>query len=126
MWKIESVHILLAECLTLKILIMPNSVGVLRKSFFVYILASRKGGVLYTGVTSSLPERIRQHREGLIEGFTKKYHVKTLVYFEAKATAAEAIAREKQIKRWRRSWKVALIEAANPNWNDLWDEIAVP
>ena len=104
---------------------MDKPLGTLRKRFFVYMMANKKHGVLYAGVTSALPERVRQHREGLIEGFTKKYRVKFLVYYEAKDNAVEAIAREKQIKRWRRAWKIELIEKANPHWRDLWDEIAL-
>jgi putative endonuclease len=89
----------------------------------VYILASRPRGVLYTGVTSELVSRVWQHRTGAGEGFTKRYRVHRLVYFELHARMADAIRREKQIKEWRRAWKIALIEAVNPAWNDLWDTL---
>ena len=88
------------------------------------MLASKKDGVLYVGVTSNLPGRAWQHRNQITSGFTKRYFVHRLVYVEPLATAGEAIAREKQLKRWRRAWKIALIEAENPDWRDLFDEIA--
>jgi predicted GIY-YIG superfamily endonuclease len=90
----------------------------------VYIMASRRNGTLYTGVTSKLVHRTWQHREGLIDGFSKKYGCKLLVWFELKATMPEAIAREKQIKAGSRAKKLALIEASNPEWSDLFPEIA--
>jgi putative endonuclease len=90
----------------------------------VYILASRRNGTLYIGVTSNLPARIWQHRNDLIEGFTRKYAVHTLVYYELHATMTQAITREKQLKKWKRAWKLELIEQRNPDWDDLWDEIA--
>jgi putative endonuclease len=86
----------------------------------VYILASRPHGVLYTGVTSDLVRRGWQHRTGEREGFTKRFYVHSLVYFELHATMIEAIGREKRIKKWNRAWKVALIESVNPGWGDLW------
>ncbi len=89
------------------------------KRFWVYILASKPWGTLYTGVTSDLEARIYQHREGLFEGFTKKYSVKTLVYFEEYAFAGDAIHREKRIKKWPRAWKINLIRTDNPDWKDL-------
>jgi len=89
-------------------------------SFFVYILASRRNGTLYVGVTSDLLRRAWQHRSGEIAGFTKKYRVKLLVYIEVHARMPEAILREKQIKEWRRAWKIALIERDNPHWIDLY------
>ncbi|MFN2098921.1 GIY-YIG nuclease family protein [Altererythrobacter sp. MF3-039] len=85
----------------------------------VYLLASDYRGVLYTGVTSNLPGRIWQDREGVTGGFTSHYKVFRLVYIEVFDTMDEAIAREKQIKNWRRQWKINLIEAANPHWRDL-------
>ncbi|GAA0202809.1 GIY-YIG nuclease family protein [Kangiella japonica] len=91
------------------------------KEYYVYILASRKDGVLYIGVTGDLLKRIYQHQQGAIEGFTKKYQVKKLVYFESCNNINVCLNREKQLKAWRRDWKVALIEANNPNWNDLSD-----
>jgi putative endonuclease len=92
-------------------------------SYSVYILASKRNGTLYVGVTNDLIWRVHQHREQLIPGFTKQYGVKTLVYFEPHIDIIQAIAREKRIKRWRRSWKLALIEKANPQWRDLWSEL---
>jgi len=96
----------------------------LSRSYFVYLLASRRKGTLYIGVTNDLPRRIAQHKEGPVEGFTKKYGVKTLVWYEQTDSVESAIAREKQIKKWTRAWKVELIEATNPAWKDLYEEIA--
>jgi len=92
----------------------------MEKQFYVYILASKRNGTLYTGVTSDLVKRIWQHRNSMIEGFTRKYHVTSLVYFEVHRQAEEAIKREKQIKKWKRTWKLKLIEEKNPNWDDLY------
>lgn len=89
----------------------------------VYLLVSQRNGTLYIGVTSNLIQRIWQHREGLAEGFTKKYRVKTLVWYEQHATMESAIAREKALKKWNRAWKLKLIEETNPQWRDLWPEI---
>ncbi|MCB9475136.1 MAG: GIY-YIG nuclease family protein [Candidatus Delongbacteria bacterium] len=86
----------------------------------VYILASRRNGVLYVGVTSDLVQRIHQHRSGLFEGFCRRYSVHRLVHFEHHGTMEAAILREKRIKKWRRAWKIQLIEAGNPEWVDLW------
>lgn len=94
------------------------------KCFWVYILASAPSGVLYIGVTSDLIGRIYQHREELADGFTKKYHVKKLVYFEACPDAESAIIREKRLKKWNRSMKIDLIEKYNPRWSDLYHSIA--
>ena len=85
----------------------------------VYILASKRNGTLYTGVTSRLPVRIYQHRIGAVPGFTREYDVKLLVWFEQHATMESAILREKRIKKWNRAWKLKLIEATNPGWRDL-------
>ncbi|MFZ5867547.1 MAG: GIY-YIG nuclease family protein [Thermodesulfobacteriota bacterium] len=93
------------------------------KQFYVYILASQRNGTLYTGVTSNLVQRIWHHKENLLDGLTKKYGVKELVHFEVHDTAESAMTREKQIKRWRRAWKVRLIEQDNPEWKDLYDVI---
>lgn len=90
------------------------------KRFYVYMLASAIGGTLYIGVTSRLIERISEHRDGVVAGFTKRYHVHRLVWFELHQTAAGAIRREKQMKEWRRAWKVKLIQERNPNWDDLY------
>jgi putative endonuclease len=91
--------------------------------YWVYILASRRNGTLYTGVTSDLTRRAQAHREGLIPGFTRKYGVKLLVYFEHHQDINVAIQREKRIKRWHRKWKLELIEASNPQWRDLWFDL---
>ena len=94
------------------------------KVFYVYILASSRNGTLYIGVTSQLVQRVWQHKQGLAEGFTKQYGLKTLVWYEQHDTAESAITREKQIKKWERKWKVGLIETENPYWNDLYDDVA--
>ena len=86
----------------------------------VYILASRRNGTLYTGVTSDIARRIQEHREGILHGFTTAYDAKTLVWYERLPEIETAIRREKSIKRWRREWKLALIEAVNPDWLNLW------
>ena len=89
----------------------------------VYILASQRNGTLYVGVTSDLPGRIWQHRADLVPGFTRKYGVHCLVWYEVHPTMESAILREKTLKRWRRAWKLELIEDANPDWCDLYQEI---
>ena len=95
------------------------------KQSYVYILASRKNGTLYVGVTSDLIKRIYEHKQNIINGFTKKYSVHTLVYYEIHDDVREAITREKQIKKWNRSWKLRLIEEKNPEWRDLYNEMVV-
>ncbi len=90
---------------------------------FVYILANKKNGTLYIGATNNLVRRIYEHRESVVEGFSKKYNIKILVYYELQSTMPIAIQREKNIKRWVRKWKIELIEKTNTNWNDLWEEI---
>jgi len=89
----------------------------------VYILSSRRNGTLYTGVTSNLVQRVWQHKNEVADGFTKKYGVHLLVWYEVHATMDAAIAREKAIKEWKRAWKLALIEAENSLWRDLYDDI---
>ena len=89
----------------------------------VYILASRPWGTLYVGVTSDLCLRVSQHRMGLLPGFTEKYSVKRLVWYEPHETMEAAILREKRLKRWKRAWKIRLIVAANPQWRDLFEEL---
>ena len=89
----------------------------------VYILASQRNGTRYTGVTSDLVKRIWEHRSDLVDGFTKRYGVHCLVYFELHSDMYEAIRREKQIKKWNRAWKIDLIEKANSQWHDLWPTI---
>jgi len=96
---------------------------VLRKQPCIYILASKRHGTLYIGVTSNLVKRVWQHKQEEIEGFTKKYHVHVLVYYELHESMKAAIAREKQLKKWNRSWKIRLIEKVNPDWQDLWKKI---
>jgi putative endonuclease len=89
----------------------------------VYILASGYNGTLYIGVTSNLIQRIWQHKNDLVEGFTEKYGVHFLVYYELCGQMVTAIEREKQLKKWNRQWKIDLIEKANPAWKDLWEEL---
>ncbi|QJB68973.1 GIY-YIG nuclease family protein [Parasphingorhabdus halotolerans] len=89
----------------------------------VYILASKRNGTLYVGVTSDLMKRIFEHRNGTFSGFTKQYDVKTLVWLEQHATMESAIIREKRIKQWNRAWKLELIEKDNPDWRDLAEEL---
>jgi putative endonuclease len=93
------------------------------KNYYVYILASGRYGTLYTGVTSDLIKRTWQHREGFVDGFATKYGVKRLVWYEVHDDAYAAINREKQIKKWNRSWKIKLIQERNPLWRDLFDEV---
>lgn len=90
---------------------------------YVYILASKKNGTLYIGVTSNLIRRVDEHKRDVNEGFTKRYGVHRLVYFEAGDDISGAIWREKCIKVWKRQWKIELIESVNPKWRDLWDDI---
>jgi putative endonuclease len=89
----------------------------------VYIIASQRNGTLYIGVTSDLIQRIWQHREGVVDGFTQQHAVKTLVWYEQHDTMESAITREKALKKWNRDWKLRLIEKLNPEWADLWFEI---
>ncbi|OGS98152.1 MAG: GIY-YIG nuclease [Gallionellales bacterium RIFCSPLOWO2_12_FULL_59_22] len=89
----------------------------------VYMLASQRNGTLYVGVTSDLVKRIWEHKNDTIDGFTKEYGVHVLVYYELHGDMLAAITREKQIKKWNRAWKIELIESANPEWRDLWEEI---
>jgi putative endonuclease len=93
------------------------------KTYFVYIMASKKNGTLYLGVTSNLQRRVWQHKSNVHEGFTKKYGVHRLVWYEMTNQIEAAIRREKQMKKWRRQWKIDLIEENNPNWDDLYDEL---
>ncbi|MCC8973180.1 GIY-YIG nuclease family protein [Bradyrhizobium brasilense] len=94
------------------------------RSYYVYILASHIGGTLYIGVTNDLIRRVGQHKLKLVEGFTAKYDVVKLVYFEQFDDPENAIRREKRLKKWRRAWKISLIEKDNPDWIDLYPEIA--
>jgi len=95
------------------------------KRYFVYILANRPKGVLYVGVTNDLARRIWEHRTKVVPGFTSKYGVTILVYFEEYASILEARERERVLKHWRRAWKFKLIEQLNPNWRDLYDELVM-
>ena len=90
---------------------------------WIYIMTNRRDGTLYIGVTSNLAQRVWQHREGAIEGFTKRYNLKRLVYVEHHEDIRSAIQREKTMKHWPRAWKIDLIAAANPDWNDLYDQL---
>jgi putative endonuclease len=89
----------------------------------VYIVASQRNGTIYTGVTSDLPGRIWQHKNGSFDGFSKRYGCKILVWFELAETMEAAILREKQIKEWERAWKLRIIEQRNPNWDDLYESL---
>ncbi len=103
---------------------MPAEAGVHPMRFsYVYILASKKYGTLYVGVTSDLIKRIWQHKNEVVEGFTSKYGISKLVYYETHEDINEAIKREKQIKKWKRSWKTRLIEEMNLNWDDLYESL---
>ena len=90
----------------------------------VYLLATGKRGTLYIGVTSNLVGRTWQHREHLVDGFTNRYDVTKLVWHELHGTMESAILREKQLKKWNREWKLRLVQEANPEWRDLWEDIA--
>lgn len=95
----------------------------MNRHYYVYILASKPNGTLYIGVTNNLVRRVWEHREGLVEGFTKQYEVHRLVYCESFARPFDAIQREKRLKKWNRAWKIRLIESANPNWKDLYETV---
>ena len=90
------------------------------ENFYVYILASEKNGTLYVGITSNLIKRIYEHKNNIVKGFTEKYKVHKLVYYEECSDIYEAIQRKKQVKRWYRKWKIELIENFNPEWEDLY------
>jgi putative endonuclease len=94
------------------------------KTYYVYNMASKRNGTLNIGVTNNLPQRIWEHKNDVHEGFTKKYGVHRLVWYEATTDVAAAIQREKQMKKWRRQWKINLIEEENPNWDDLYEGIS--
>jgi len=93
------------------------------KLYFVYIMASKKNGTLYIGVTSDLAKRVDEHKKDLVGGFTKKYEVHRLVYYETARDSYSALSREKVLKKWNRAWKIRLIEKTNPGWKDLSEEI---
>lgn len=92
-------------------------------AYYIYILASKRNGTLYVGVTNNLIRRIFEHKNNLIEGFTQKYNVKNLVYYEQTDDVGSAIIREKRLKTWKRSWKIKLIEDFNPTWKDLYNDL---
>lgn len=91
--------------------------------YYVYIMTNKRNGTLYTGFTDDLVRRVYEHKNDFVEGFTKKYGVHMLVYYEAGGDYDGALQREKQIKEWKRSWKIELIESINPSWRDLYEEI---
>jgi putative endonuclease len=92
-------------------------------SAYIYILANKKNGTIYTGVTNDIVRRVFEHRQGFVERFSKKYDVKRLVYFDSFESIYDAITMEKRIKRWRREWKLALIEKLNPVWQHLYEQL---
>ena len=93
------------------------------KQYYVYILASKRNGTLYIGVTNNLIRRVYEHKQNIIKGFTEKYSVHNLVYFEKTADIESAILREKRMKKWKRQWKIKLLEEFNPEWRDLYEEL---
>lgn len=97
--------------------------GEVMNAYYVYIMASKKNGTLYIGVTNNLTRRVYEHKNDLIEGFTKKYGVHKLVYYEQINDIDSEIEREKKLKKWNRRWKIGLIQKFNPNWHDIYDEL---
>ncbi len=93
------------------------------KDYYVYILASKKNGTLYIGVTNNLIRKLYEHKNNLVRGFTSKYHVHLLVYYEQTSDIQSAILREKQLKKWKRKWKIKLTEQVNPGWQDWYEEL---
>ena len=93
------------------------------KQYYVYVMASKRDGMLYIGVTSNLIKRVYEHKNDLVDGFTNKYHIHNLVYFEVAEDIRTAISREKQLKKWNRAWKEALIDKSNPEWRDLYCDL---
>ncbi|MBL7069369.1 MAG: GIY-YIG nuclease family protein [Candidatus Omnitrophica bacterium] len=93
------------------------------KEYYVYILASRRNGTLYIGVTNNLAKRVYEHKNDLVSGFTQKYKVHKLAYYESYNDVNEALVKEKRLKKWNRQWKIELIEKFNPEWRDLYDDI---
>jgi putative endonuclease len=116
----------LAEALTPLIPAKAGIYGRRRRgavAFYVYILASRRNGTLYIGMTDDLSRRVYQHRTGEIAGFTRRYGVKLLVWYDVSDTRSAAFARERQMKEWQRAWKIDLIQRSNPNWSDLYETL---
>ncbi len=97
--------------------------NIFMKNGYVYILASHKNGTLYVGTTSNLPKRVWEHKHHVVDGFSKRYQTTLLVYYEVFDMMPDAIAREKQLKKWNRAWKIEMIEKVNPNWDDLYETI---
>ena len=97
--------------------------SLMKKGAFVYIMTNKRNGTLYVGAATNLPKRIGEHRQGLGSKFTSKYGLKRLVYVEPHATIQDAVSREHLMKKWKRSWKIELIESRNPDWNDLFDKV---
>jgi putative endonuclease len=95
----------------------------MKENFYVYILATKRRGTLYIGVKSNLSKRVYEHKNGMVEGFTKKYKVHRLVYYEVAMNAETALTRERQMKKWNRAWKLRLIEGQNPEWKELYDDL---
>ncbi|HCO94802.1 MAG TPA: hypothetical protein DIU00_12765 [Phycisphaerales bacterium] len=93
------------------------------RQYYVYILASKRNGTLYIGVTNNLLKRVYEHRNNLVEGFTQKYDVHSLVYYEVYSDIVDVITREKRMKKWKRQWKIDLIEKSNPQWRDLYSDV---
>ncbi len=93
------------------------------KSYYIYILASKRNGTLYTGITNNLIRRVYEHKQGFVDGFTRMYCINRLVYFEETNNISSALKRERQIKSWKRKWKLQLIESINPGWKDLYCEL---
>jgi len=93
------------------------------KSYYVYIMANKRNGTLYIGVTNDLIKRVFEHKSDIVQGFTKKYKIHSLVYFEECGEIESAILREKQLKKWNRQWKLELIEKENPQWKDLYEDL---
>ncbi|OGQ02239.1 MAG: hypothetical protein A2026_18720 [Deltaproteobacteria bacterium RBG_19FT_COMBO_46_12] len=93
------------------------------RQYYVYLLASKRNGTLYLGVTSNLIKRVNEHKNNLVSGFTQKYKIHNLVYYETTDDINSAITREKQLKKWKRTWKIELIEKNNPGWRDLYFEL---
>lgn len=95
----------------------------MQKQYYLYILSSKRNGTLYIGTTNDIIRRVGEHKLKLIDGFTKKYSIKMLAYFEIHNNISEAILREKRLKKWNREWKISLIEKMNPEWNDLYEDL---
>ena len=100
-----------------------NTLNNIKNQYYIYILANKRNGTLYIGVTSNLIKRVYEHKKNLVDGFTKKYNIHKLAYYEITNDIESAIRREKQLKKWNRKWKLELIEKNNPEWRDLYFEL---